>query len=159
MDKTTTIKHLFLVHFRWTCKSVQALFQACYETVSQVLPFSTSAPLCNMLLIVAGSFCLDATSTLSTHMLMTKASTWPILSMGPTEGTASDVTKDAEIYSSYRGGQEMDSYEKHLIYPRTIQAGAMWIIIKFFPAGFNFRRQYFQLKWHWDMALSCIYII
>lgn len=38
--------------------------------------------------------------------------------MVPTEGAASDVAKDTDVYSSYRGGEEMESYEQYYNSPQ-----------------------------------------
>lgn len=103
-----------------------------------------AALLYNLLPLVVGSVCLDATDILFTHMLMAKASHKPSF---------------AKVYSSYGVGRKMIAMNSITIYHRTIQAGDLWIIIKFSPAGCNFRHQYFQLKRHWDMALPCLHII
>ena len=118
-----------------------------------------AAPLHNMLL-VSGSICLDATHILLTHMLPDNADYKVSHASGTYKGALQVMWQRTQMCIPPVGvGGKCRAMNNVIIYHRTIQAEDMWIIIKIFSAGCNFKHQYLQLKPHWDMALSCLHII
>lgn len=77
IDRNDNSKTLFLTHITWRLQ-----VKLCSRSTTNLLHISSRSeyqderadPLYNMLLPVAGSFCLDATYTLFAHILMAKAS-------------------------------------------------------------------------------------
>ena len=118
-----------------------------------------AAPLHDMLLI-SGGICLDATYILLTHILMDNANYMVSHASGTYKGALQMMWKRHRcIFPPVGVGRKCRAMNNITIYHRTIQAEDMWIIIKIFSAGCNFKHQYFQLKPHWDMTLSCLHII
>lgn len=137
IDQNDNSKTLFLTHITWRLQ-----VKLCSRSTTNLRHISSHSeyqderadPLYNMLLLVAGSFCLDAAYILFAHVLMAKASHKADIPNGAYRRHCKWCDKGSKCVFLLGVERNQRAMINITIYHRTIQVGDMRNIIKNLPS-------------------------